>query len=72
MSIIEDTNTNTLRAAAAAWRAHHRSIWLFPSGLPISIHDRIDELIDEIERLRPAALEESPARERDAGKETPT
>jgi hypothetical protein len=47
-----------LRAAAMAWRQHdirqprHRLwSWLIPEP-NMSLHDRIDELIDEVERLR--------------------
>jgi hypothetical protein len=59
---IAEIPTATLREAARAWRqsdaiaAQHRAAsgwfrWLVPAP-NLSIHDRIDDLITEIERLR--------------------
>lgn len=59
---VADMPIETLRDAARAWRradvmaAIHRARsgwfrWLLPE-LNLSLHDRVDDLIDEIERLR--------------------
>ncbi len=59
---IENIPTSQLREAALAWRRHqaqeslHHSAsgwfkWLLPAP-NMSLHDQIDDLIDEIERLR--------------------
>jgi hypothetical protein len=59
---VADISVSTLREAARAWRrsdiiaAQHRDAsgwfrWLVPAP-NLSVHDRIDDLITEIERLR--------------------
>jgi hypothetical protein len=42
---------NQLREAVIVWRAQQRGAGMFGPAFP-SIYDRVDELIDEIERLR--------------------
>jgi hypothetical protein len=42
---------NQLREAVLVWRAQQPGAGMFGPGFP-SIYDRVDELIDEIERLR--------------------
>lgn len=50
---IRQISIDELRAAVSAWRAHGTAPGLF-RGPRISptLYDRIDELVDEIERLR--------------------
>jgi hypothetical protein len=60
MSAVKDIPVEQLREAAAAWRAHELRpsprVWPFASIAPsLSVYDRIDEMIDEIERLRKEA-----------------
>ncbi len=60
MSNISTKDVAELREAAAAWRQHAARaispIWPRPVPAPnMSVHDRIDEMIDEIERLRSTA-----------------
>lgn len=53
---MRDVPVSQMREAAAAWRAADKSAagWLFFSAPNLSIHDRVDDLITEIERLRNA------------------
>ena len=63
MNELQNVPTRQLREAAIAWRrneikasAHYRASGWLRFLLPkpnLSLHDRIDDLIDEIERLRP-------------------
>jgi|KBSSwiStaDraftv2_1062776.scaffolds.fasta_scaffold05596_2 hypothetical protein len=45
MQIVKDLSIKELRAAAADWRK-------YSINTATTLHDRIDELINEIERLR--------------------
>ena len=51
---IELVSIKMLRMAAAHWRADdsHVTLWGKSNQRNASLHDRIDELIDEVERLR--------------------
>jgi hypothetical protein len=53
MTRLSNIATQQLRDAASAWRQHAFKArgWFSPAP-NMSVHDRIDELIDEIERLR--------------------
>lgn len=42
--LLKDVSVERMREAAEAWKG--------ASGPAVSIHDRVEELIDEIERLR--------------------
>lgn len=56
MSDMASIPLHQIREAAAAWRAHDtRPRGLFGrSQCPLSLHDRIDDLVDEVARLRAA------------------
>jgi hypothetical protein len=52
MSIIKDVPVSQLRAAAAAWRASEQAPGFFKVRRDLSHHDRMEELVEEVARLR--------------------
>lgn len=54
MSDLSEKSVSELRQAARAWRDHQAARKTFWRPDNTSLHDRIDDLITEIERLRNA------------------